>query len=97
MKKLRIDPLRHLLQLPEEPFCVIQDAERRTAVSEIPHYEENNLDSTILKAIKTYSSPNSTVFKPFKSQYGGTFQDLPPSDAIPTALPALHYEPEIER
>ena len=27
-QKLRIDPLRHLLQLPEEPFCVIQDAER---------------------------------------------------------------------
>ena len=63
----------------------------------MPSYETNAVDSVVLQAVKSYSSPNSIVYKSLQAQYGGSYRDLPASEAIPTSLLPLLYEPEIER
>ena len=49
--QIKIDISKHLLQLPEEPTLVVENAPRRTAVSEIPPVEDDLLDPFVRESL----------------------------------------------
>ena len=60
-KSEKIDPARHLLQLPPEPTLVVENVPKRTAVSEIPPVEMELLDTFVKECIQAYTMPNSFI------------------------------------
>ena len=49
--QIKIDISKHLLQMPEEPTLVVENAPRRTAVSEIPPIEDDLLDPFVRESL----------------------------------------------
>ena len=94
--QIQNDACKHLLQLPDEPYVEIREAEKRTAVSEIPAYEPTQIDPVVLSAIEQYAAPSSKVINIHEAQYGKSYKQLPPNDLQHNIFP-LQYEPEIDK
>ena len=94
--QIQNDVCKHLLQLPDEPYVEIREAEKRTAVSEIPAYESTQIDPVVLSAIEQYAAPRSTVINIHEAQYGKSYKQLPPNELQQNIFP-LQYEPDIDK